>query len=108
MKYHSKLNLSKLQEKVKERKHNSLVCFGTLLDLILSYGTFQICLKKGPTHLSKMHDFFGEKQIILQMSELGNAALLFLGIFLRAIKVACQANFLKLSIHYFLVFVDLE
>ena len=98
-----------MQEKAKEGIHSSLVCFGTLLDLILSYGTFQICLKKGPTHLSKMHGFFlALKQIILQMSELGNAALLFLGIFLRAIKVACQANFLKLSIHYFLVFVDLE
>ena len=65
--------------------------------------------KEGPnSSIKNAWIFFGEKQIILQMSELGNAALLFLGIFLRAIKVACQANFLKLSIHYFLVFVDLE
>ena len=108
MKYHSKLNLSKLQEKVKERKHNSLVCFGTLLDLILSYGTFQICLKKGPTHLSKMHDFFWREANYFANVGTRKCSPPIFRNFLRAIKVACQANFLKLSIHYFLVFVDLE
>ena len=104
MKYHSKLNLSVILY----LSEPFWVPLGSFAAHSLNQGKY-ICSKKGPTHLSKMHDFFfGEKQIILQMSELGNAALLFLGIFLRAIKVACQANFLKLSIHYFLVFVDLE